>query len=343
MRVLLRGCVHGGRPQPGLWLGVNISALPGASVKAPKSINAMAANIRASSIGDAHCHAQLDPKAQQLLGMCQSPRMALMGVSSQDWPDLQLLAESFPDKVQPCFGIHPWKAHLHTSNACSGTVASTIDASSAEAPDLPVLCKTPLITGWREEMLALLRKWPRAIVGEIGIDRAARVPGTKCITSYSHQWSLFEDQMAIAAEHRRPVSLHCVQAYGHLRDHLRSLNPADAPPRIMLHSYGGSPEMVREFTSIGGGGAGSVGGRIFFSFSAVLCRRSVKKAAARIRAVPAARLLLESDLTEVAPIDAALADIVAVVCAATGEDEEAVVQQAARNFEAFYEPPYDVI
>lgn len=125
-----------------------------------------------------------------------------------------------------------------------------------------------------------------------------------------------------------------------MRDYLRALDPAVAPPRIMLHSYGGSPEMVREFTSIGGGGPGSVGARVFFSFSAVLCRRGAKKAAARVRAVPPARLLLESDLTEVAPIDAALADIVAFVGDAAEREEGEVVRQAAANFEAFYGMPW---
>lgn len=130
-----------------------------------------------------------------------------------------------------------------------------------------------------------------------------------------------------------------MQAYGHLRDYLRSLPPASAPRRIMLHSYGGSPEMVREFVSIGGGAPGSVGARIFFSFSSVLCRRSAKKSAARIRAVPPTRLLLESDLTQVQPIDDALVDIVAVVCGATGQGQEDAVRQAALNFQLFYEPP----
>lgn len=68
-----------------------------------------------------------------------------MGVSSQDWPALQRLAETFPDKVLPCFGIHPWKAHLHSSNICSGTVASAIDVSPVNAPDLPPTADVPLI------------------------------------------------------------------------------------------------------------------------------------------------------------------------------------------------------
>lgn len=42
-------------------------------------------------------------------------------------------------------------------------------------------------------------------MGEIGLDRAARVPGTPCTTDYDHQWSLFKEQMELAAELRRPV------------------------------------------------------------------------------------------------------------------------------------------
>jgi Tat protein secretion system quality control protein TatD with DNase activity len=59
--------------------------------------------------------------------------------------------------------------------------------------------------GWQERLHALLEQSPRAIVGEIGIDRAARVPGTPYATSYDHQWSLFTEQMALAAQLKRPV------------------------------------------------------------------------------------------------------------------------------------------
>lgn len=72
--------------------------------------------------------------------------MALMGVSSQDWKDLQLLAELYPDKVQPCFGVHPWKAHLHTSDACSGrVVADTLEPRPATGEQLSDVLEQRLI------------------------------------------------------------------------------------------------------------------------------------------------------------------------------------------------------
>ena len=76
----------------------------------------------------------------------------------------------------------------------------------------------------------------------------------------------------------------------------------------MLHSYGGAPEDVAKFCALGGGKKGRkkggggggdaadiVGRRFFFSFSAAINGRAPEKLAARIAAVPADRLLLESD------------------------------------------------
>ncbi len=40
-------------------------------------------------------------------------------------------------------------------------------------------------------------------------------------TRFEHQLALTEHHLALAAEFCRPVSLHCVQSYGHLSDMLR--------------------------------------------------------------------------------------------------------------------------
>lgn len=69
-----------------------------------------------------------------------------MGVSSQDWPDLQLLAERYPEKVQPCFGIHPWKAHLHASSVSSGSIASVLEPRPDDEQSLPPSLQSPLFS-----------------------------------------------------------------------------------------------------------------------------------------------------------------------------------------------------
>jgi Tat protein secretion system quality control protein TatD with DNase activity len=192
------------------------------------------------------------------------------------------------------------------------------------------------------------------------------------------------------------VSLHCVQAYGHLRDALSQLSPDSAPPRIMLHSYGGSPDMVRGFLSLGrqqqqqqqqrqrssqascissqpipmhassnkitreiensdvaiqGGRVSAdhdsevftdnvrrlpVGERIYFSFSAALSCKSPKKAAERITAVPADRILLETDLTCIDGMHEGLIEIAEFVAKVKGWTVEQTVEQTWRNFERFY-------
>lgn len=99
-------------------------------------------------------------------------------------------------------------------------------------------------------------------------------------------------QVALAAEFRRPVSVHCVKGYGHLLDFFASLaqNPDSCPPRVMLHSYGGSVEEVPRFCRLPG-----IGPRFYFSFSHAINHRTPEKLRARVAAVPDDRLLLESD------------------------------------------------
>ncbi len=112
--------------------------------------------------------------------------------------------------VTPCFGIHPWFA--------------------AGAPP-----------GWRRRLEALLTAIPAAGVGEIGLDRTGRAP------DLATQVPLLTEQLEIAAALRRPAVLHCVRAHGPLFDILAS---ARQLPRILLHGYGGSAEMVRRFLSL---------------------------------------------------------------------------------------------
>ena len=49
---------------------------------------------------------------------------------------------------------------------------------------------------------------------------------------------------------------------------LKRLGPDACPPSIMLHSFGGSPEVVAQFLK--GLPEGGLGSRVFFSFSAVI-------------------------------------------------------------------------
>ncbi|NJR41783.1 MAG: hypothetical protein HC767_03095 [Akkermansiaceae bacterium] len=81
---------------------------------------------------------------------------------------------------------------------------------------------------------------------------------------------------------------------------------------------------------------GAVGDRIYFSFSAALCSKCAKKAAARVAAVPDDRVLLETDLSELDGMNDALLEIAEFVAQAKGWTLEHTVDQTWRNFKAFY-------
>ncbi|KAF8063711.1 scn1 [Scenedesmus sp. PABB004] len=185
---------------------------------------------------------------------------------------------------------------------------------------------------WEARLRALLVEHPHALVGEIGIDRAATIPGSRARTSLAHQLELVRRQVAVAAELRRPVSVHCVRGYGALLGLLADLPPGAAPPGVMLHSYGGSVEEVRRFAALPHG----VGRRVFFSFSAAINARAPAKLAARIAAVPDDRLLLESDQVTPGAIDPGLAAIAAAAAAAKGWSLAETAERALANFEDFY-------
>ncbi|KAF9294902.1 hypothetical protein BGZ88_003120 [Linnemannia elongata] len=97
-----------------------------------------------------------------------------------------------------------------------------------------------------QELRRQLEAHPHAVLGEIGLDRTARVPEpsfvassssekegdgnssttapqkriTLALTSIQHQLDIVREQLKLAAELDRPVSFHCVQAYGHWHDFL---------------------------------------------------------------------------------------------------------------------------
>jgi Tat protein secretion system quality control protein TatD with DNase activity len=177
---------------------------------------------------------------------------------------------------------------------CSGGGSPGVDGGGGALDIVPH-------AAWAARLRALLAAHPAGLVGEVGVDRAAVIPGTKARVRFDHQLALLREQLALAAELRRPVSVHCVRGYGHLLALFAGLpGPAACPPAVMLHSYGGSPEEVARFTRLP-----DIGPRFYFSFSSAINARSPTKLAARLRAVPDDRLLLESDQVRAVPPRAA--------------------------------------
>lgn len=187
---------------------------------------------------------------------------------------------------------------------------------------------------WQGRLRQLLTDLPGAIVGEVGIDRSATIPGSRARTSLAHQMELLKLQVAVAAEFQRPVSVHCVKGYGHLLDFFASLAkaPATCPPKVMLHSYGGSVEEIPRFCKLP-----NIGERFYFSFSHAINHRTPEKLRARVAAVPDDKLLLESDQVTPLVIDDSLLAMCEIVADVKGWTLQDAARRLGNNFRAFYQ------
>ncbi|KAG0338919.1 hypothetical protein BG000_003141 [Podila horticola] len=169
--------------------------------------------------------------------------------------------------------------------------------ASAPATYLPALAaRLPEPRALEPAMQELRRKLdehPNAVLGEIGLDRTARVPEpsvptattqdtpedasssggqkktTLALTSIQHQLNVVREQLKIAASLDRAVSFHCVQAYGHWHDFLiqegRRLKQRDADREyrqqiMQIHASGGTPTL--DSSSLLGGGQEDGGVRL---------------------------------------------------------------------------------
>lgn len=169
-------------------------------------------------------------------------------------------------RILPCFGWHPWFSYqilLLDDNGTPGDPLS-IDAETKKAHYEKVLAPSPKdkpdgqqfitalpppkpLSTFISETRTRLLSHPSALVGEIGLDRAFRLPNPwtqeeiaardstitpgsregRTLSPYrvhlEHQKSVLRAQLRLAGELQRPVSLHSVQAHGAVFDVLKEL------------------------------------------------------------------------------------------------------------------------
>ncbi|KAI5463093.1 TatD family [Mariannaea sp. PMI_226] len=324
--------------------------------------------------------------------------------------------------VVPSFGWHPWFSHLlyddeapeptyrpATSTSGSGTDhppdPSHEDAAKAKiahytsvlapapSPDFIRSLPDPLpISSFISSTKHRLRAHPHALVGEIGLDKAFRLPRAwnpsdhvsrddgltpggregRLLSPYrvrmEHQRIVMAAQLRLAAEMRRAVSIHGVQAHGVLYDTLAATwrghekevvsrrkrrmvaqgaedfssdsegegdePPAmPYPPRICLHSFSAGAEMLKQYLNP------AIPARIFVSLSSAVnlsTEASQAKTDEIIRGLPDDRLLVESDLHTAGEVmDAALEEMYRYVCDIKGWTLEEGVARIAKNYEEF--------
>jgi TatD DNase family protein len=202
---------------------------------------------------DAHNHfhdQRLNPWRDEIIASIKALG-ARMVVNGTSEADWPAVLEFAADWAIPSLGLHPWFVGQRSMN-----------------------WKTALENNLNARKCGL---------GEIGLDRWMDNPDLPA------QEEVFVAQLQMAAARDLPATIHCLKAWGRLREILR----AEELPRrgILLHSYNGPAEMVKGFLDLGA----------YFSISGHFAHARKAKQRETFRAVPLDRLLVETDAPDMPP------------------------------------------
>lgn len=185
----------------------------------------------------------LEKAIEQAHNVCVEKMLCVSAVQD-DWDIVLGLSRKYKCVI-PFFGLHPWVVE-------------------------------ELKDGWDEDLQKLAAENACGI-GEIGLDRHL----TKA--DFNIQCKIFTRQLEIAKALGRPVSIHCLKAYGKLYDILSEASPL--PQGSFIHSYSGAAEMIERFSSLG----------LMFSYNGKAMDDTAINYIANIKATPLDKILLETD------------------------------------------------
>jgi len=134
------------------------------------------------------------------------------------------------------------------------------------------------------DLEAALGRGGAVAVGECGLDGPSASGGAPM----DRQVAVLQGQLALARRFRLPVMLHALRAHDALLD---VLEREGLPAGGVLHSFSGSAEQVAPFARLG----------LHFAFAGPVTYPRARKPLAAARAVPADRLLLETDAPDQTP------------------------------------------
>jgi len=139
-----------------------------------------------------------------------------------------------------------------------------------------------ILPGWQERLGGLLEKFPAASIGECGLDGWIEAP------TLGEQEPVFLEQIRLAKRLDRPLTIHCLKAWKPLFEAFEKEAP---PDKFLMHSFGGSAEIAARLARLGA----------YFSFSGHFLQPRKASSLKVFRAIPADRLLLETDSPDMLP------------------------------------------
>jgi TatD DNase family protein len=263
--------------------------------------------------------------------------MALMSTHPRDYKSVLQLSIDLPRQVGsnyqvevvPCLGVHPW--FLHELSDADLAPASLLPEAGVDDDATATVTTASPKAAWLAELEELLFLNPNAIVGEIGLDGFHFDPTTKDLVSpMDRQVEAFRWQLELAARLRRPVSVHCVQAFGSMMQVLSDAKRQRLlPPKLYFHAFGGKAGTLQQLLSI------CAGRDMYFGFASIVNFRSPKTPEV-VRVVGLDRLLLESDHEDAALVEGSLQEAVRYYSLALEVSEEQVIEATTRNAARFY-------
>jgi TatD DNase family protein len=210
-----------------------------------------------NGLDDAHNHLQdvrletLRPDFAHIAGEIPLRRAVVNGTRESDWNQVLHLADLHA-WILPSLGLHPWQVSDRSSH-------------------------------WLSALESRLVRNPGAAIGEIGLDRWITDPDVDA------QVECFTAQLDLADRLDRPVTIHCLKAWGLLEETLRS-RPR-LPRGFLLHSYSGSRQMIPRWVELGA----------YFSISPYFAHERKADQRARFRDIPLDRILIETDAPDMRP------------------------------------------
>lgn len=215
-------------------------------------------SVSFTDLWDCHAHLQdaaFEGRLEEVMGRARAAgvaRIVVNGTAPDDWPAVAALAQQFSDLVRPAYGVHP----LYVDRAHGD---------------------------WQTDLRRRLETEPAASVGEIGLDRS------EAAGAIEPQLAVFEWQVRLAVDLRRPFTIHCRRAWDLMLPRLQALAPF--PRGFVLHSFNGGEGRVDPLAALGA----------YFSFSGTLTWPRNRRSPAALAVVPADRVLCETDSPDLAP------------------------------------------
>lgn len=232
-----------------------------------------------SSLFDAHTHVQFHAFSEDADIVIQRALdadvwMVNVGTQKDTSAAAIALAEKFPEGVYATVGLHP----IHT------------EKSYHDAQELGAGSEAGSFTSRGEEFdyeyYRKLAVHPKVVaIGECGLDYYRLEPETK-----ERQKQAFLRQIELAKETKKPLMIHCRNAFADLIEILVKCKLSNVKCSGIVHFFSGTKDDARKLLDIG----------FSFSFGGVITfARDYDEV---IRYLPLERILLETDAPYVAPV-----------------------------------------